>query len=97
MKPYRFFILATLLLLPSCAQNLQNQIDDQGKAITILQRKNQELDRSLRRLRDDFENDLEKLRYDMKTMRSATEQKVQQDAGGMDAQGEAAGQADATV
>lgn len=90
MKPYRFFILATLLLLPSCAQNLQNQIDEQGKAITILQRKNQELDRSLRRLRDDCENDMEKLRYDMKTMRSATEQKPQQEAGGMDAQGDAA-------
>lgn len=95
MKPYRFFILAILLLLPSCAQNLQNQIDDQGKAITILQRKNQELDRSLRRLRDDFENDMEKLRYDMKTMRSVPEQKVQQDAGGMEVQGEAAAQPDA--
>ncbi len=97
MKPYRFFILAALLLLPSCAQNLQNQIDEQGKAITILQRKNQELDRSLRRLRDDCENDMEKLRYDMKTMRSATEQKAQQEAGGMDAQGDAAVQPGETV
>ena len=95
MNPYRFFILAALLLLPSCAQNLQNQIDDQGRAITILQRKNQELDRSLRRLRDDCENDMEKLRYDIKTMRSATEQKARQEAGGMDAQGEAAVQPDA--
>jgi tol-pal system protein YbgF len=92
MKPYRFLLLATLFLLPSCAQNLQNQIDEQGKAITILQRKNQELDRSMRRLRDDYENDMEKLRYDIKTMRSASEQKPQPEAGSVDAQGEAAEQ-----
>jgi tol-pal system protein YbgF len=92
MKPYYLFILAALLLLPSCAQNLQNQVDEQGKAITILQRKNQEIDRSLRRLRDDYENDMEKLRHDMKTMRSSSEQKPQQEAGGMEAQGDAAGQ-----
>ncbi len=98
MKPYLFFILASLLLLPSCAQNLQNQVDDQGKAITILQRKNMELDRSMRKLRDDFENDMEKLRHDLKTMRSTVEQKAQQANGGMDAQGsDAAGRQDSTI
>ena len=94
MKSYRFFILAALLVLPSCAQNLQSQVEDQGRAITILQRKNQELDRSMRRLRDDYENDMEKLRHDMKTMRSST----QHTAGGLDAQGaDAAGQQGETV
>jgi tol-pal system protein YbgF len=88
MKPYHIFILAALLLLPSCAQNLQNQIDDQGKAITSLQRKNQELDRSMRRLRDDYENDMEKMRSDIKSMRSAVDQKAQQASGGTNAQGE---------
>ena len=88
MKPHRIFILAALLLLPSCAQNLQNQIDDQGKAITGLQRKTQELDRSMRRIRDDYENDMEKLRSDIKSMRSAVDQKAQQASGGTDAQGE---------
>ena len=97
MKPYPFFILAALLLLPSCAQNLQNQVDDQGKAITILQRKNMELDRSMRKLRDDYENDMEKLRHDVKTMRSAVEQKAQQANGG-DAQGsDAAGNQDSSI
>jgi tol-pal system protein YbgF len=87
MKPHLFFILAALLLLPSCAQNLQNQVDDQGKSITILQRKNQELDRSMRKLRDDYENDMERLRHDIKAMRSTVDQKAQQANGGMDAQG----------
>ena len=93
MKPYLFLVLAALFVLPSCAQNLQNQVDDQGKAITILQRKNQELDRSMRTLRNDYENDIEKLRHDIKSMRSAVEQKAQQANGGMDAQApDAAGQ-----
>ena len=71
MKPYsRTLLLAALLVLPSCAQNLQSQVDEQGRAITILQRKNQELDRSLRRLRDDYENDLERIRFEIKSMRS---------------------------
>jgi len=93
MKSYLFFILAALVALPSCAQNLQNQVDDQGKAITILQRKNTELDRSMRKLRDDYETEMERVRHDMKSMRSSVEQRAQQANGGTDAQGSnAAGQ-----
>jgi len=88
MKSYSLFLLAALLVLPSCAQNLQSQVDEQGKAITILQRKNMELDRSMRRLHDDYKDDIERIRFEIKSLRSAAEQKVQQpqaDAAGQQA------------
>lgn len=75
MKSCRLFLLAAVLVLPACAQNLQNQIDEQGRAISLLQRKNLELDRSLRRLRDDYQSDIERLRYEIKSMRVTAEQK----------------------
>jgi len=91
MNPYLLLLLAALMVLPSCAQNLQNQVDEQGRAITILQRKNQELDRSMRRLRDDYENEVERIRFEIKSLRAAAEQKVQQP------QADAAGQQGETV
>lgn len=77
MKCYCLILLASLLILPSCAQNLQNQIDEQGRSIRLLQKKNMELDRSISRLRDDYQSDVERIRFEIKTMRNTGVQPVQ--------------------
>jgi tol-pal system protein YbgF len=91
MKAYLLLLLAALLVLPSCAQNLQNQVDEQGKEISRLQLKNKALDRSMQQLRDDYKTNFERIPFEKKSMRAATEQKVQQP------QADAAGQQGETV
>jgi len=75
MKPYRVaFSLSVLLLCSSCAQNMQRDLDQQGKAITILQQKTQELDRSLRRLQADYHSELDRMSVELQSMKAGIDE-----------------------
>ncbi|MEI6126803.1 MAG: tetratricopeptide repeat protein [Pseudomonadota bacterium] len=71
MKPYRIAILITAaIMFSSCAQELQREVDEQGKAITILQQKTQELDKSMRRLQADYHSELDRTSVELQSMKT---------------------------
>lgn len=75
MKYYRTaFIISVLMFSSSCAQQFQREIDDQGKAITVLQQKTQELDRSLRRLQSDYHNELDRVSVELQSMKATVDE-----------------------
>ncbi len=76
MKTYRCVILASIFITAcyACAPNLQREIDNQGKAITILQQKTQELDRSLRRLQADYHSEMDKMSIELQSIKSSMDE-----------------------
>jgi tol-pal system protein YbgF len=73
MKTYRYLLLVSILMAAccACAPNLQREIDDQGKAITLLQQKTQELDRSLRRLQADYHSEMDKMSVELQAIKGS--------------------------
>lgn len=74
MNYIRFACIIALLILPSCAPNMERKVDEQGKAIMLLQQKTQELDRSLRRLQADYHSELDKISVELQAMKGTIEE-----------------------
>lgn len=53
---------------------LQRDVDEQGKAILVLQQKTQELERSLRRLQADYQNETDRLNIELEALKTRIEE-----------------------
>ena len=53
---------------------LQRDVDEQGKAILVLQQKTQELERSLRRLQADYQNETDRLTIELEALKTRIEE-----------------------
>ena len=63
-------LIALCTLGYACAPMLQRDVDEQGKAILLLQQKTQELERSLRRLQSEQHNETDRINLEIESLRA---------------------------